>query len=551
MGLLFAVLLFSITGAAFFNSGDEEAQHIRALVECLGVEDQMLREACKDELTSIGQPAVEPLLEALKDEDPLVRRNAIYILRNIASEEGFISEDSVDLLIKALEDEDPEVRRYVTFTLGYTGGPAAVDALLNTLDDEDPWVVQGAVSALGNIGDPSTVDPLLGLLDHENEEVRRNVLFIFAYDFFDPRTFVPLSEHFLETGEGSHAVLANAVAYGKEKEAAAVFKEVLNSKNPGIRADAVRALGDLDDPDTVEILIGMLVDRDPDVRLAVVDTLGRIGPEAKKAVEPLINSLDAPGRKLSADQKSTAIRRATIRALGKIGDERAVPALTGLLEDKDQRARSLVLSALESIAGPASVEPVRESLEDEHWTVRAQAIEVLGRLEGRAAIEYIFPLLRDEDWHVRVKAAETLAGLGDPAAVEPLIQALDFEREERVRVALIAALGDLGDSAAVEPLTRIMQDKNEFRRVRARAAAALGLIGDPAAVDALLEVLNNNNEYWTVRGDAAVSIGLIDNYESEPKISLKLLAANSSENPKLRKDAEGALWLLSRKEGRY
>ena len=52
----------------------------------------------------IGEPAVEPLIEALKDKDQDVRWEAALALGNIGDERA------VEPLIEALKDEDEDVR---------------------------------------------------------------------------------------------------------------------------------------------------------------------------------------------------------------------------------------------------------------------------------------------------------------------------------------------------------------------------------------------------------------------------------------------------------
>ena len=75
-----------------------------------------LRRQPVDISTSIGKPAVKPLIAALNDRDPLVRRNAAEALGKI---EDFLA---VEPLIDALRDRDPLVRRHVAKALGIEKG---------------------------------------------------------------------------------------------------------------------------------------------------------------------------------------------------------------------------------------------------------------------------------------------------------------------------------------------------------------------------------------------------------------------------------------------
>ena len=97
-----------------------------------------------DELVKMGEPAVEPLIHALKDEDSGVRREAIKTLVKIG-------EPAVEPLIQALKDEDSDVRRGAAWALGKIGDERAVEPLTEALEDEYQVVREAAKKALADI----------------------------------------------------------------------------------------------------------------------------------------------------------------------------------------------------------------------------------------------------------------------------------------------------------------------------------------------------------------------------------------------------------------
>ncbi len=117
-------------------------------------------------LVSIGEPAVEPLIAALKDEHEGVRFGAAKALRRLG-------EPAVEPLIAALKDEHKEVRSVATEVLGGLGDARAVEPLIAALRDEDVWVRFRATEALGRLGDPA-VEPLIAALKDEHKMVRSN-----------------------------------------------------------------------------------------------------------------------------------------------------------------------------------------------------------------------------------------------------------------------------------------------------------------------------------------------------------------------------------------
>lgn len=111
----------------------------------------------------IGEPAVEPLIEVLKDENAVVRAEAASVL-------GMIGDPrAVEPLINTLGDE--YARLHAAVSLGKIG-ESAVASLIGVVSDEDAIVRALTAHALGEIGDPRAVDPLRQLLDDSDESVR-------------------------------------------------------------------------------------------------------------------------------------------------------------------------------------------------------------------------------------------------------------------------------------------------------------------------------------------------------------------------------------------
>jgi len=113
-----------------------------------------------DELTRLGEPAVEPLIQALKDESWEVRWGAARALGEIGDARA------VEPLIQALKDKYWNVNKKAEKALGKIGEPA-VEPLVQALKDESWGVRRGAAGALGEIGDARAVEPLIQALKDE------------------------------------------------------------------------------------------------------------------------------------------------------------------------------------------------------------------------------------------------------------------------------------------------------------------------------------------------------------------------------------------------
>ncbi|MEX2720691.1 MAG: HEAT repeat domain-containing protein, partial [Candidatus Wukongarchaeota archaeon] len=122
-----------------------------------------------DKLVRLGEPAVEPLIQALKDKDINVRRGAAETLGKIGDARA------VEPLTQSLKDGDKDVRRNSTRALGKIGEPA-VEPLMMALKDKDVDVRKRAAETLGEIGDARAVEPLTQALKDEDGDVRWNAV---------------------------------------------------------------------------------------------------------------------------------------------------------------------------------------------------------------------------------------------------------------------------------------------------------------------------------------------------------------------------------------
>jgi HEAT repeat protein len=119
--------------------------------------------------------AVEPLLAALQDEEPQVRKGAAAVLGKVGDARA------VEPLLAALQDKAAVVRAEAAGALGAVGDARAVEALLALLADEDKDVLLSVVRALGELESVEAIQPLQALrgtfyLDHFARSVVEDAL---------------------------------------------------------------------------------------------------------------------------------------------------------------------------------------------------------------------------------------------------------------------------------------------------------------------------------------------------------------------------------------
>ncbi len=241
------------------------------------------------------------------------------------------------------------------------------------------------------------------------------------------------------------------------------------------RADAVRALGAIQEASAYPDLVAALDDPNEEVRAAAAESLGRLGDVA--AVTELLDRLPEQSR----HQRVRIVE--ALRALGRQGGAavlayaRAHPSLlplvaellalvcgTSALDDliawsADPRAeiRRAALAALGAIGlDDRSFYHALRALSDESPDVRATAARALGRSGRSDAAAYLAARL-DDEWQVAAESARSLAQL-------------EGGRAELERVA--TAAGQAAD------LARQMLWQIDRRLVRGRTRAARLTIGE-------------------------------------------------------------------------
>ena len=113
--------------------------------------DKDVREAAADALVSLGPAAVPPLVASLRDADPAVRVQSATALGRLGDQ----AKEATSPLLEAMSDPEPSVRRIAVFAFRATvpDPDVAVPALIKCLkEDEDNGVRAAAAGCLSKLG---------------------------------------------------------------------------------------------------------------------------------------------------------------------------------------------------------------------------------------------------------------------------------------------------------------------------------------------------------------------------------------------------------------
>ena len=150
----------------------------------------------------------------------------------------------------------------------------------------------------------------------------------------------------------------------------------LKSRDPAIRMDAAKTLGEAKDPVAISALITALKkDRDGDVRAAAEDALVNIGSPALNSLTPLLKD------------QSWRVRRRAVRTIGRIKDAAAIDSLIQAIRtDDDCYVKKFAAKSLGEIKDDHAVEYLCKGLKEGNVYIIAGAYRFFLR-RGEAGTE--------------------------------------------------------------------------------------------------------------------------------------------------------------------
>lgn len=276
---------------------------------------------------------VTALLTAVDDDSEKVRLEAIYAVGVIGQTP--LADDQVARLTKALDHYDPAVRAGAARVIARLEVAGTGDALLKAVNDSQADVRYSAMRALGAIGEARAVGALTEQL---------------AY---------------YKKGEGAWSAL-EALARIAAPASVPLFRERLQDKDPYIRRAAMEGIGRTRDAGSSDALErAATADDAPMVRLAAVFALQQLGrPYAGRIVDLMSSAKVIPqaqeylvelGPAMTAtllprlQEPDTDVREAIADVLGVIGDPSSVAALEAAAKDRDASVASAAKRAVARI----------------------------------------------------------------------------------------------------------------------------------------------------------------------------------------------------------
>jgi len=475
---------------------------------------------------------IDELIKLLYLEDNAGARNtAIEALVSIGTK-------AVSPLMEAFRTDNHDVRKFIIDVLGVIGGKEVIPLFLDAIRDEDENVRASAVEFLGKFRESSVIDALIEILRGDDVWI--------AYPAVD------------------------ALGRIGDRRVIPVLREALH-KRP-LTEPALRALAAFSDPDTLNDVVPLLLDRRRSIQeetLRTLETFYRNGVPGEAISEKIKEHLGADTFDLIlryTGHEDISVRRAAAIILGLLRDPGAAEPLLEITEDEE--LRDVAVRALVFL-GKDNRGIFLDLLERAAPERRGTVVKVMADIADPSYRETFIRLLQDRDGHVIVHAVRGLGAIGDGKSVEALKGIMDHPYPD-VQNELLIALSNLKDRldpeeilqgvkspdpvvrrnsvlllgaldydgglpelglalrdplaevrvAAIQSLTGMLGESalrylrigltDEAPDVRNAAVEGMGKIGSPEALESLLLMLNDPDE-----GVRASVAGILSGYQDE------------------------------------
>ncbi len=326
------------------------------------------------------------------------------------------------------------------------------------------------------------------------------------------------------------------------------LRELLKDKDPAIRAEAAKSIGEINSPQGLDALLEAIKDNHPDVQLRATDGLvnfylpgymetgltarirgvGKAVPfrsagENDQVIEPYIqvrpDVIEALG-KTARGGSSMESRANAARAVGILRGKAAVPELLEAMRSKDSKVIFESLVSLQKIQDRSAAPRIRYLLNDFDERVQIAALEATGLLraeESAADVAQVYN--RTKKNHVRKAALFSLAHIPDPNS-RPLFQQVLEDKDEDLRAAAAEGLGRIRNKEDKEILTKAFESEGK-PSARLSMAFALVMLGNLELSEfSPLQTLINTLNSKARQGEA---LGLLEELARNEEIRKKLL----------------------------
>ena len=513
---------------------------VHNLISLLADRRVSVKNMAQEILEKTGGSGLNLLVAHIHDKDEDVRKMIADILGKLELQ------DAVPVLIEMLKDPNDNVRSSAIEGLGRITDPSIVDNLI-TLLDQDDWVAMFAAESLGRIGDRKAVSPLVRILKSSNN-IDIQVIAIDALSHIGGEDAV---DGLLDVMDSVSPDIMDMVVMGIVTLTHGNISSLLDKfGREAFLGHLARIVDDTDitEPESsMNIMQAFLVIGGGECSqhvLKLIEGFDKEYPDLLNSAVEVLREVGDEDTLISTLRQGNDIRRGvSIRVLGMLKSQKAIPVLTGLFEDVDRDLKIEILNAMGNIGGEEVFRFISEKLTYGDGHIREAAVDALGILAATDAIHPLLSRLHKEEYHnvigkivgalieigLRYKSQELAEGLishlysKNPSVREMVLKGLGElkwidsaeyicgllnDENWRVRRACLEVQSHMGCKGLLTNLIIAAHDEND--EVRMLVAQLLSEHSGDKSIDALIELLENNNtwiQYKAIEGLAKQKAG--------------------------------------------
>jgi len=424
--------------------------------------------------------------------------------------------EDVPVLFDALAASDAKIRGAATAALGLLPAADVNAAVIETLKAGTPTMKVALLKVVAERGDKGVLPSLLAAAADPDEGVR-----IAAYEAMgqvrDDAAIPPLIAALSKAKDKELAAARAAINRIPGDSAAAALVQAMDGAAPALRVEIIQALAARHAESAVPALLAAAEDKEESVRRKAVDAVGAIAGES--ALTPLLKLLAR-----ASAQEREATEKAVAAVAGRIPDDakRTEPILAAL-PAAESPARASLLRVLGRLGGEKALPAVRAAAKDPSADIQNAAVRALADWPDASAANDLLDL-------ARTSASETnqilaLRGLirvltvkSDKPAAETLTllgEALKTARRPDEKKLILSGIGEVADAAALKMIEPSLGDdalKAEATSAYVRIAAAISGTQRDDAMAALKKVLDLSRDDG-IRKQANDALAQIEKFE--------------------------------------
>ena len=274
---------------------------------------------------------------------------------------------------------------------------------------------------------------------------------------------------------------------------------LLSDAERDVRLEAVRSIVTIGTQHSLDPLILMLRDNDPEVQIRATDGLvnfyvpGYVQTGMAKWTASIRGRFDRENRDV-VDNWIT-VRPEVITEIGSLAKSGAS------MESRANAARAIGI-----LRGKAALPDLVASLQSKDTAVLYEALIAMQKIGDLSAGPRARPLLRDLDERVQIAAIETVGLLRATDSIPDLQKVFDSSKSVRVRRAALTSLAMLPDPSSRPLFERGFKDKDD--KIRAAAAEGFARLNQPGDVPMLQEAFDAEEKMAARLGIAFALVAL-------------------------------------------